>query len=244
MDIIKIKNFSKYYKTTLACDNINISVSKGEIYGFVGPNGAGKSTTIRTMLNFIKPTNGSITLFGMDSTKESKKIKNMIGYVSSEECLYPYMTGKEIIVYAAKLHRVKKEDYIKRMEEYSKYFNLDLNKKIRNYSHGNKRKVAFIISLINNPKLLILDEPTNGLDPIMQKRFKILLTNYKKKNNTVFISSHNLNEIEEICDKIVFIKEGKILDILTKEEIKNHKCGSLEKIFEYYFYEEIGELEI
>lgn len=176
MNAIEIKNLTKVYGKNRGIQDINISVKEGEIYGFIGPNGAGKSTTIKTLLNFIYPTSGEALIFGMDSVKESEKIKEYIGYVPSEVRYYDDVKVKDIIKYAQ--------------------------------------------SLINNPKLLILDEPTNGLDPLMQKKLFNILIEEKEKGNTVFLSSHNLVEVQNLCDRVCVIKEGKIVDIIEIEKSK------------------------
>ena len=159
MNAIEIKNLTKVYGKNRGIQDINISVKEGEIYGFIGPNGAGKSTTIKTLLNFIYSTSGEALIFGMDSVKESEKIKEYIGYVPSE---------------------------VRYVDRICNELELDMNKKMGELSLGNKKKVAIAQSLINNPKLLILDEPTNGLDPLMQKKLLNILIEEKEKGNTCF----------------------------------------------------------
>lgn len=217
MNAIEIKNLTKVYGKNRGIQDINISIKEGEIYGFIGPNGAGKSTTIKTLLNFIYPTSGEALIFGMDSVKESEKIKEHIGYVPSEVRYYDDVKVKDIIKYAQSFYPKSNKEYIDRI---CNELELDMNKKMGELSLGNKKKVAIAQSLINNPKLLILDEPTNGLDPLMQKKLFKILIEEKEKGNTVFLSSHNLVEVQNLCDRVCVIKEGKIVDIIEIEKSK------------------------
>lgn len=217
MNVIEIKNLTKVYGKNRGIQDINISVKEGEIYGFIGPNGAGKSTTIKTLLNFIYPTSGEALIFGMDSVKESEKIKDYIGYVPSEVRYYDDVKVKDIIKYAQSFYPKSNKEYVDRI---CNELELDMNKKMGELSLGNKKKVAIAQSLINNPKLLILDEPTNGLDPLMQKKLFNILIEEKEKGNTVFLSSHNSVEIQNLCDRVCVIKEGKIVDIIEIEKSK------------------------
>ena len=217
MNAIEIKNLTKVYGKNRGIKDINISVKEGEIYGFIGPNGAGKSTTIKTLLNFIYSTSGEALIFGMDSVKESEKIKEYIGYVPSEVRYYDDVKVKDIIKYAQSFYPKSNKEYVDRI---CNELELDMNKKMGELSLGNKKKVAIAQSLINNPKLLILDEPTNGLDPLMQKKLFNILIEEKEKGNTVFLSSHNLVEVQNLCDRVCVIKEGKIVDIIEIEKSK------------------------
>ena len=217
MNAIEIKNLTKVYGKNRGIQDINISVKEGEIYGFIGPNGAGKSTTIKTLLNFIYPTSGEALIFGMDSVKESEKIKEYIGYVPSEVRYYDDVKVKDIIKYAQSFYPKSNKEYVDRI---CNELELDMNKKMGELSLGNKKKVAIAQSLINNPKLLILDEPTNGLDPLMQKKLFNILIEEKEKGNTVFLSSHNLVEVQNLCDRVCVIKEGKIVDIIEIDKSK------------------------
>lgn len=218
MFAIEIKNLTKNYGRNRGIKDINISVNEGEIYGFIGPNGAGKSTTIKTILNFVYPTSGEALIFGMDSVKDSEKIKQYIGYVPSEVRYYDDVKVKDIIKYAQSFYPKSNNEYI---DGICNELELDMNKKMGELSLGNKKKVAIAQSLINSPKLLILDEPTNGLDPLMQKKLFNILKEEKKKGNTVFLSSHNLNEIQNLCDRVCVIKDGNVVDIIEIEKSKD-----------------------
>lgn len=216
MKVIEINNLTKNYKSNRGIENINLSVNEGEIYGFIGPNGAGKSTTIKTLLNFIYPTSGEASILEMNIVEDSHKIKEYIGYVPSEVKYYDDVKVADLIKYARSFYpNTSKEEVDKLCTE----LELDMNKKVGELSLGNKKKVAIAQAMISKPKVLILDEPTNGLDPLMQKKLFNLLIEEKKKGNTVFLSSHNLVEVQNLCDRVCVIKEGKIVDIIEIDKV-------------------------
>ena len=215
MNVIETNKLSKTYGKSRGVDNISLEVKGGEIYGFVGPNGAGKSTTIRLLLNFIYPVSGSGKIFNKDIVKESKEIKKLIGYVPSEVRFYDDMKVKEVIEYACSFYEKVNMDEIYRLCD---VFEMDLHKKMRELSLGNKKKVAIVQALVNNPKLIILDEPTGGLDPLMQKKLFDTLKALRERGTTIFLSSHNLMEVENLCQRVAVIKEGKIIDIIDIEK--------------------------
>lgn len=211
MKAIETENLSKSYGKNRGIIDLNIEVSEGAIFGFIGPNGAGKSTLIRTLLNFIYPTSGSGKIFNKDISKESSSIKKLVGYVPSEVKYYGKVYVKDIINYTKGF---RKEYDSKEIENLINDLEIDVNKRMNELSLGNKKKIAILQSLIGDPKLLILDEPTNGLDPLMQKRLFDIFVKMKDKGRTVFLSSHNLMEVENLCDKVAIIKEGRIIDTL------------------------------
>lgn len=215
MNIIETKNLTKNYGKNRGIQDVNISVKEGEIFGFIGPNGAGKSTTIKTLLNFIYPTSGSSKILGMDIVKDSSKIKEHIGYVPSEVRYYDDVKVKDIIKYSKSFYPKIDQEYVNKI---CNELELDMNKKMGELSLGNKKKVSIAQALIHSPKLLILDEPTNGLDPLMQNKLFNILLKEKEKGNTVFLSSHNLTEVQNLCDRACVIKEGKIIDIIEIEK--------------------------
>lgn len=220
MNAIEIRNLTKSYGKSRGVIDVNLEIKEGEIFGFIGPNGAGKSTTIRTLLAFIYPTSGSARIFGMDCTKDSAKIKMNIGYLPSEINYYDDMKVRDLLFYSAKFY---KKDCTKRINELSDIFELELNRKIDALSYGNKKKVAVIQALLHEPKLLVLDEPTGGLDPLMQSRFFEVLGQENKKGTTIFFSSHILSEVQRICDRVAIIKEGKILKVEQIEKLRANK---------------------
>lgn len=208
MSILKIENLTKKYDDVLAVDNISFICEKGEIVGFVGKNGAGKSTTIRCIMNFIAPTSGQCKVNEYDSKKDAKKIREISSYMPSDSMFHSGVTAKDVFSLCLKFSSKSMED----VENLAKYFELDINKKINELSLGNRKKVSIIQALIKESELFILDEPTSGLDPLMQERFFELLLQEKRKGKTVFLSSHNLSEIEKYCDRVIIIKDGKIID--------------------------------
>ena len=216
MYIIETNNLCKTYGKNRGIIDLNLKIKEGEIFGFVGPNGAGKSTAIRTLLNFILPTSGSAKILGKDIVKESSEIKKYIGYVPSEVKFYDDVKVKDIIKYSSSFYKNVNQEDIYRLY---KLLDVDVNKKMSELSLGNKKKVAIVQALIHNPKLLILDEPTNGLDPLIQKKLFELLEEARKKGTTVFLSSHNLVEVENLCDRVAVIKDGKIIDTIIIEKL-------------------------
>ncbi|MBO0441801.1 ABC transporter ATP-binding protein [Candidatus Enterococcus ikei] len=218
MKAIELKGLTKLYKKQPAIDQVDLSVEKGEIYGFIGPNGAGKSTTIKAMLNFIYPDQGTATLLGLDSIKDAKEIRKRTGYVSSDVRFYPNMTTLEVLKYVAEFHQLKNSK--QQIDYFIELFAIDAKKKMSELSLGNKKKIAITAGILPNPELLILDEPTNGLDPLMQHRLFEELEKYNKKGMTIFLSSHDLNEVQQHAHRAAFIREGKIITVqdITKEK--------------------------
>lgn len=211
MKAIKISDLTKSYGKNRGIKNINLEIKEGEIYGFIGPNGAGKSTTIKTLLNFIFPTSGSAKILGKDIVNESKSIKEFTSYVPSEVRYYSEVKVKDILNYAMSFFDYCDSQYL---NELCNELEVELDKKIEELSLGNKKKVAIVQALLSNPKIVILDEPTNGLDPLIQQKLFNILLKEKSKGKTIFLSSHNLSEIEKFCDRVAVIKEGEIIDIL------------------------------
>lgn len=218
--IIELKHLKKYYRKSKGIEDVSLKIYKGEIYGFIGPNGAGKSTTIRTMLGLINKTSGKIYINGKEFQKDDIDIKKRIGYLPSEINLYSDMTVKELLDYHESFYQ---EDYSKNRKELVKRFKIDEKKKIEDLSLGNLKKVGIVLSMIHEPDILILDEPTSGLDPIMQNTFHEILLKEKEKGTTILYSSHVLNEVSSICDKVGFIKDGKIIKEDLIENINKEK---------------------
>ncbi len=210
MNVIETKKLTKYYGKSRGIIDVDISVEEGEIYGFIGPNGAGKSTTIRLLLSLIFATGGSATVFGKDVVQYGPEIKMDIGYLPSEVFYYDNMRVKDLLAYSASFY---KKDCSKRINELSEIMDLDMNKKIDDLSYGNKKKVGIVQGLLHDPKLIILDEPTGGLDPLMQQKFFDLIHEENKKGATIFLSSHILSEVQRLCDRVAIIKEGKIIQV-------------------------------
>lgn len=231
---LEIKHLKKYYGRAKGVEDVSLKLSKGDIYGFIGPNGAGKSTTLRTIIGLINKTEGDILFEGKEINYNDLETKSKIGYLPSEINLYDDMTIKQLFDYHETFY---KKDLTKRRKELVKKLKIDETKKIEDLSLGNLKKVGIVLALMHEPELLILDEATSGLDPIMQNTFHNILLEEKKKGTTILYSSHILSEVSNICDKIGFIKDGIIIkEDLTENINKNHytylviKSKDIEKI--------------
>lgn len=221
--IIETTSLTKRYGKARGIDDVNLTVEKGEIFGFIGPNGAGKSTTIRTLLGLIQPTSGWATIFGEDVTKHGPAIRERIGYLPSEVFYYDNMKVVDLLRYSASFYTyVSKRDIEKRMYGLAKLLDLDLTKKIDNLSYGNKKKVGIVQGLQHAPELIILDEPTGGLDPLVQATFFKLLREENKRGATVLFSSHILSEVQKLCDRVAIIKEGRIVETQTIADLRKN----------------------
>ena len=229
MNEIIVNNLAKEYGALKAVSNISFKIQKGEIFGLIGPNGAGKSTTMRAIMNYIFPTNGKISIAGLDSVKDYLKIRNIVGYLPGEFTTYDNMTGLQYINHILHLrNQSHKINYAKLLSE---KFDLDLNKKAKNLSKGNKQKIGIIQAFCHDPEILIIDEPTSGLDPLKQHVFDELVLEFKNKGKTVFISSHVLPEVEALCDRVAIIKDGKIVAENKMSELKSLALNRYEIVF-------------
>lgn len=205
--MLKVENLKKHFGKTKAVDGISFSLKEGEIVGFLGPNGAGKTTTIRTIMDFLRPDEGSIKIMGKVMRESSAHLKESIGYLSAEGTLYENWTGREHIDLVENLRG--RSSFT---NELIKKLNYDPTKKVSNLSTGNKQKLSLILSLLHEPKILIMDEPTTGLDPLLQEVIYEILKEQASKGTAIFLSSHNLSEVERVCDRVVIIKRGKLID--------------------------------
>jgi ABC-2 type transport system ATP-binding protein len=221
--VIKTSKLTKYYGKARGIIEVDLSIQKGEIFGFLGPNGAGKSTTIRTILDFIRPTSGWARVNGMDPVKEGAKVRRSVGYLPSDFGTYKAMTARAYLNTLLKMMDYKGEN---RIEELAERMDLDLSRKIKNFSRGNRQKVGVVSAFMHNPQLAILDEPTTGLDPLMQQEFYKIVLEEKAKGRTVFLSSHILAEVEAICDRVGIIREGKVI-LVEKMSIFKRRTGKM-----------------
>ena len=210
MSVIEVNNLTKYYGKARGIIDVSFHVDEGEIFGFIGPNGAGKSTTIRLLLSLIYPTGGSATIFGKDCIKFGPELRQDIGYLPSEVFYYERMKVIDLLKYSASFY---KQDCTRRMNELADLMELELNRRIEDLSYGNRKKVGIVQGLLHSPKLLFLDEPTAGLDPLMQRTFFNLIREENRKGVTVFFSSHILGEVQRMCNRVGIIKEGEIIEI-------------------------------
>jgi len=208
--IIEIEKLTKWYGPHRGIVDVDLVIETGEIFGFLGPNGAGKTTTIRLLLDLIRPTSGRATVFGLDSTADGVAIHRRIGYVPGEFALYDRLTGEQTLEYFGNLRGGVDRAYRAQLVE---RFDLDPTRRFKEYSKGNRQKVGILIALQHRPELLILDEPTAGLDPLVQQTFFELLREVIGDGGTVFLSSHILSEVEKSCDRVAIIREGRLVKV-------------------------------
>lgn len=217
--VIQIKNLKKYFGPYIkAVDGISFDVEEGEVFGFLGPNGAGKTTTIRLMMDFIRPTSGSITILDKDAHTSSVELKREIGFLPADNSLYDNWNGTDHISLQEMVRGKSKiiQELIDRLGYNPKM-------RVKLLSTGNRQKLALILALMNEPKLLVLDEPTAGLDPLLQNVFYEILTEFRQKGTTIFMSSHNLHEVEEICDQVGIIKKGQMVAVEKMSALRDKR---------------------
>ncbi len=205
--IIKTERLSKNYGSRLGIADVGIEVFAGEIFGYLGPNGAGKTTTIRILLDFIRADSGRAEIFGLDARKRSVEIHRRLGFLPGEPHLYDNLSGGDFLRFFASLRRGVAWSYV---EELAERLNCRLEQPIRTLSQGNKRKIGLIQAFMHSPELIVLDEPTSGLDPLVQHEFYQMLAESRSRGQTVFLSSHNLAEVERVCDRVAIIRSGRL----------------------------------
>lgn len=227
-DAIVIHNLSKYYGSTHALTDLNLTIKKGEVFGYLGPNGAGKTTTIRLLLGLIHPTSGSANIFGLDVQREKIKVHEQLAYVPGEATLWPSLTGKQTLYLLGKIHGSMDIEYL---NELTKRFNFDPKKRVRAYSKGNKQKINLIAAFATRAPLLVLDEPTNGLDPLMEQAFRTCVAEAKARGQTIFLSSHILEEVQAVSDRIGILREGKLIDVGRLEEMRHLSALTIDATF-------------
>ena len=218
MDAIQTTKLTKYYGRARGIVDLDLTVTEGDFFGFIGPNGAGKSTTIRTLLGLIAPTDGSAQIFGKDIVKDKETILHRIGYLPSEAVFYPGMRVKDVLKLSADL---RKADCTGEAKQLCERLQLDTTRKVDELSFGNRKKVAIVCALQHRPDLLVLDEPTGGLDPLMQREFFDILRERNREGATVFLSSHVLSEIQRHCQRAAIIREGRIIAEGTVEGLSH-----------------------
>lgn len=235
--MICIRNLTKDYGNNQGVFDISFEVKKGEVFGFLGPNGAGKTTTVRHLLGFIKSDNGNCHILGMDCWQNPREIQKHIGYVAGEIALPDSMDGQKLIEQIARMRNIT----LDRANELCDYFDINPRNKIKRMSKGMKQKIALVIAFMHDPEIILLDEPTSGLDPLMQEKFCDLILREKARGKTILLSSHIFNEVEKTCDRVMIIKQGKIIAEVNMKDIDKKKPEfvitkfSLEKYFmEFY----------
>ncbi len=226
--IVKVSNLTKFYGKTKGIEKVSFEIHEGEIYGLMGPNGAGKTTTLRSMLNLISSDSGKTNILGKDVNELSSKEISHISYLPGEFEMYSNLTGKQYLTYISNLRNAKTNN----IHLLSDQLDLDLNKKINALSKGNKQKIGIVQAFMNSPKLAILDEPTSGLDPLKQQEFQNIVKEQNKKGCSVLLSSHILNEIEDLCEKVGIIKDGTLIASEQISALKNKTIKKYEVTFE------------
>jgi len=224
VSVIEVNNLTKYYGKARGIIDVSFKVEEGEIFGFIGPNGAGKSTTIRLFLSLIYPTSGDAKIFGKDCIKYGPEIRQEIGYLPSEVFYYEGMKVLDLLKYSASFYQ---KDCTRRLFDLADLMELDLKRRIDDLSYGNKKKVGIVQGLLHSPKLIILDEPTAGLDPLMQQNFFNLIREENQRGATVFFSSHILGEVQRLCNRVAIIKEGRVIKL---QDIKTLQADNYKKV--------------
>lgn len=218
MSLIEIKNLTKDYGNNQGIFNINLNIEKGEMVGFVGTNGSGKTTTIRNIMGFIKPTSGEVKVNGLSSYEHASEISKLIGYVPGEIAFPDLPTGIDFLKCQAEFLNLKNMDYANELIE---RLQLDPRANLKRMSKGMKQKTALVAALMNDAPIIILDEPTTGLDPLMRDTFLDIIKNEHSKGKTIFMSSHMFEELETTCDKVALISDGHIIDVVNMNDIRN-----------------------
>lgn len=233
--MIRLHNVSKSYgkSQNLAVENLSLEIKEGEIFGFLGPNGAGKSTTIKMITGILTPTSGTIEVDGVNIAENPLKAKSCIGFVPDNHEIYETLKGNEYLNFIGTMYGVQGSELKSRVEEYAQLFAMTdaLPKMISSYSHGMKQKLLIIAALIHDPKVWVLDEPMTGLDPQSAFQLKQLMRKHADSGNTVFFSSHVIDVVEKVCDRIGIINHGKLVAVDTLENIRTHNKESLESMF-------------
>ncbi|MCJ7827250.1 MAG: ABC transporter ATP-binding protein [Demequinaceae bacterium] len=215
--VIQLSHLTKKYGDFTAVRDLSVDIPQGEIFGFLGPNGAGKTTTIRSVLDLIRPTEGSATILGLDTHEHSVALRRRVGYLPGELAIYPTLTGKEVLTYFANLRGGVDWAWV---DQLAMRFEADLSRKVGALSSGNKQKVGLLQAFMSRPEVYLLDEPSTGLDPLMQQEFQALLREVTKEGATVFLSSHTLSEVERAADRVGFIREGDLIAVELMRELR------------------------
>ncbi len=226
--VIETSGLTKTYGKDWGIKNVDLTVNEGEVFGFLGPNGAGKTTTVRTLLGFMAPTDGKAEVLGMDIQRDSVGIRSMVGNLPGEFTLEDRMTGDQLLKFFARLRGVKNLDYAYEIAERT---GADMNRPMRRLSRGNKQKIGLVQAMFHKPPLLILDEPTGGLDPLVQEEFLKIIGEVKEEGRTIFFSSHTLGEVERVCDRVGIIREGELTAVENTDNLINKSFRHVNLIF-------------
>lgn len=240
--MIELKNLTKKFGDFTAVDDLSLTVQPGEIFGFLGPNGAGKTTTIRMMTGVIAPTEGSISVNGIDLAKEPERAKSIMGYIPDDPYVYEKLTGYEFLLFVGNLFRVPLSVQTQRLDDLIRMFRMEdiIGRRIDEYSRGNRQRITIMASLVHDPSIFVFDEPVVGLDPATIRLVEELLVAKAREGKTVFLSTHTLDVAERICTKLGIIHHGKLLTVGTKEELKK-KSGLTNPTLEDVFFQATGD---
>ncbi len=226
---IRTEGLTKRYGTVDALSNLDLAVAPGEVLGYLGPNGSGKTTTIRLLLGLIRPTAGRSEIFGLDSQRQAVEAHRHLSYVPGEANLWPSLTGEETLHLLGRVQGAVDAHY---RDELIDRFDLDITKKVRAYSKGNRQKLILVAGLMGRAELLVLDEPTSGLDPLMEQAFRHSVNEAKERGQTVFLSSHILSEVEALCDRVGILRQGVLVDIGTLADLRHLSSLTIEATFD------------
>ncbi len=226
--LIETLGLTKRYGRQYALKGLDLQVSQGEVLGYLGPNGSGKTTTIRLLLGLIGPTSGGATIFGLDVERQAPAIHRRLAFVPGEANLWPSLTGHETLALLGRVHGQVDRSY---QDELVQRFDFDPAKKVRSYSKGNRQKICLIAALSTRAELLMLDEPTAGLDPLMEQAFRGCISEAKRRGQTVFLSSHILSEVEALCDRVAILRSGELLEVGTLSEMRHLSAVSVDVTF-------------
>lgn len=226
---ISIHGLTRLYRNGRGVKDVNLTVNQGEVFGFLGPNGAGKTTLIRTLMGFMHPQAGRMEVLGLDARSRSLEVRRRVGYLPSDPALYDMFTAGQNIELALLLRGVRDRSRVKRLVD---RLEIDLKRRLKALSRGNKQKVAIVTALAHDPDLIILDEPTSGLDPLVQEVFAELIRDEKARGKTVFMSSHVLSEVEALCDRVGVIRDGTIVTVSPVEELRKQRIKYVSASFE------------
>ena len=226
---IQTVGLTKYYGRHLGIEDVNLDVREGEVFGFLGPNGAGKSTTIRTILDEIRPTAGSASILGLDTRADAVEIRRHIGYIPGDLALYPNLTGMDTLQYFANMRGGVEWSYV---DDLADRLDSDLSRKVGDLSTGNRQKVGVIQAFMHRPDLLIMDEPTAGLDPLMQREFQKMVNEVAAEGRTVFLSSHTLSEVQRVADRVGIIRNGRLITVESVADLRSKSMREVEFVLD------------
>ena len=223
------EGLTKHYGEVRALVDLDLEVRRGEVFGFLGPNGAGKTTMIRSILDLIHPTSGKATILGLDSHDDAVEIRNHVGYLPSDLSMYPNLTGRDMIAYFANLRGGVDLAHV---DQLAGRLQADLGKKVGDLSSGNRQKVGLILAFMSRPKLIIMDEPSTGLDPLVQREFQAMMREVGAEGRTVFLSSHTLSEVQRVADRVGIIRNGHLVDVETVGDLRSKSIRTVELRFD------------